>query len=216
MRERFNVIGYDYGKTMYRNIYDNIATTNMQGAKAKKIIHMMAKKVPNWEVPSNKYVTVESTDNEGRTTTTQVLQPILGTERNLLGAINVAPQVHSKVNTHRPSCKFSFICTLSRESGVLTSEELQLLIDHKTGYVKNTSRGRTMVQQYHRLGSVLERHMQADLNRYWLYNTLYDRWLKNIVKYVRDGEYDNAEDSYLDMLKYLCRRYNVRYPYDRR
>jgi len=214
MRERFNAVGYSYAKSYYRNIYDMQTSHGVRGASALGAIKMIRTKGV-WDAGDTEYIPASThedpEDPEGTISVPATVIPVPDTKEPTLCAVNMANQVHSKVNTHRPSCKFSFICTLAQESDTITMEELELLISHKETVVKRTVKGRRMVQQYHRLGSVLERRMQSDLNRYELYDKLHRVWLNDIVKEVQASNADRAEKLYLDMLKYLCTRYGVVY-----
>jgi len=77
-------------------------------------------------------------------------------------------------------------------------------------YVKSTKRGRKIVLEYNRLGSVIEKRMLADLKRDEVYRKVYDDWLASVVVDVREGRFDEAEVKYMQAVDWLCTRYGMK------
>jgi len=206
MRERFTVTSYNYGKTAYRNMYEAVHTNAVQGAKAKKVLVEHRKVAPKVLMRPTHFVDCEETsdvDGEIETKTWQELREY-GVAEAAIGAVDITEWIHTKINNDRPSCKVSFICSMAEQSGLLSAEELEMLIKHKEGYVMQTDEGRKIVQKYHRLGSVLERKMQGDAE---VSQIVHDRWLRGVVEDVRSGRYEAAEEKYMECIGWLSKRY---------
>ena len=216
MRERFTKTTYNYDYTWFRNLIGTINIYNYSGGRPMSIMKVHRKNAGvgamrydhKWEMVTE---ADDPDDGEYGSTTTSRVDTGVGPSLQVVGAVDVADQIHRLVNNHRPSCKVSFICTLSFEGDVLPKEDLELLIDYKVNTLLTTPEGRKIVQRYHKLGSVLERKMQTDLNKQKVYKFIYERWLSKVVEAVRAGDGDTAEDLYNECVEYLVKRYGVKY-----
>lgn len=135
---------------------------------------------------------------------------VIGDGSEIVASTDLNNWIKKLVNNDEPSCMTSFVCTLVHNSGIMSQEDLDVLIHHKATYVRKTKQGRKQVSEYHRLGGVLENKMQSDPNYHWLCDKLYDNWLKDCVIAVKDNKPDEAEKLYNDMLDWLCDRYKVK------
>ena len=203
MRERYYKTKYSFAKTAFVNMYYARRVEAIGAAHALYLLKKHEKLVPVVDGPFTKGV-----DEEGRVPMYIMFKRNDGGK--LLGAVDVAEQVHSMINNYRPNCLLSWICTMVKNSGLITEEELAMLIDHKMNYVKSTKRGRKIVLEYNRLGSVIEKRMLADLKRDEVYRKVYDDWLASVVVDVREGRFDEAEVKYMQAVDWLCTRYGMK------
>ena len=199
MRERYYKTKYSFAKTAFVNMYRTRKVEAVGAAHSLYILKKHEKLTPRVSSPH-----VSNSDELVYRMFTEV------TEGGMIGAVDAADQVHSMVNDHRPSCSVSWICTMAKNSGLITKEELDMLIDHKMNYVKATKRGRKIVLEYNRLGSVIEKRMMADLKRNDVYKKVYDDWLADVVVDIREGRFDEAEIKYMQAVDWLCARYGMK------
>lgn len=191
---------HNYGLTYYRNFYNNRVAGGRSGAKAIKVLQQHMTDAPVWDAANQ-----DTVDGPGGI---QIPYDIDGTVP-CNGAVDVVKWLKAEINSDTIDCKVSFICSLVQETGIMPQEDLDIFIAHKQNYVRATERGRAIVSQYHKLGAVLERKMQQDLYRYKVYEHLYEEWLKEVVQYIKDEEFDLAEETYFEAIKYLAKRYNM-------
>ncbi len=224
MRERYNAVGYNFGKTAYRNLYQARQRDCVAGGHPLYVMKTHAVAAPKTSMTPSVYVPAHMAqvlvssyvDDNGVRQDTYEEQMIPGHEEATgatvvgIGAVDIANWIHIKINNHRPSCKVSFICTLVQESGLMSQADLDILIDHKLTEVKKTTRGRAMVLEYHKLGGILERKMQSDLRKSVVYKYVYETWLVDILAAVKTGEFDVAEKLYIECLYYLIDKYKVK------
>lgn len=208
---------YNFGMSYYRNFYSNRVAGGVSGAKAIRVLNKHLEytagtdwytynqemvETPDGEDPPGVIITYEDIvfEEDGITP----IDPVLCTS-----SLDMDEWLKEHINNDVIECKTSFICSLVKETGIMPQEDLDIFIAHKQNYVRSTERGRRIVSQYHRLGSVLERKMQQDLYRYKVYTHLYETWLKDVVQYIKDEEFTKAEETYFEAIKYLAKRYGM-------
>jgi len=196
MRFRYGNNPYRYGLTWYRNMAAAIRARSTGGSAPLKVLKEHARNAGVWNV-------------QAESETGQRVGPAV----DVAGAVDLVNQVHSMGNTDKPECMTSFICTLAKDSGVMSAEELEVMLDHQAGYLLQSTRGRKIVKEYHKLGAVLERKMQQDMHKLKMYQKLYDTWLKKVVELIKAKEYDEAEKVYYECVRWLCEYYEVKNGY---
>ena len=204
MRERFSH-GYSYNKTFFRNLYDSYINWNIAGASSLNLLKLHAKTVGSTPNTKEVITTVQDPDTGEMTSNSSNI----GDGSLIVASANMADMIHDKVNNDKPSCMTSFICTLVHTSGIMSQDDLDILIDHKVNYVRRTRRGMKQVSEYHRLGGIIEDKLQNDPSFYTIANKLYDTWLRDCVIAVRSNEPDEFERLYTEMVDWLCERYKV-------
>ena len=210
MRKRFTASGYSFGKTYYRNYYDSTIAENTGGASMLYTLKTHYRNAPSVNMYNQKSVAGTSgTRDDGTTYTTFPMIVDIGEAYPTTCAVDIVQQIHSKINKDEPSCKVSFICSLVTNSGLMTNEELQLLINYKTNVIRRTEEGKKLVKQYYTLGAVLEKKMQNDIVKHSVYREVYDRWLKDVLEAVKVNNKDKATELYLECVDWLCKKYKV-------
>ena len=199
---------YDFGKTAYRNFYSNRIAGAVSGAKSIRAINKHMELAPSWST-ANQIVVPEQDSETEEWYDTYIDSTEPSDARLCNGAVDIDVWLKANINNDVIECNVSFICSLVKQTGLMSQEDLDIFIDHKVNYVRKTKRGRKIVAQYHRLGAIMQRKMEEDLYRHAIYKHLYITWLADVVECIKQKEFDKAEKLYFEAIEFLAKRYKL-------
>jgi len=205
MRILVRATDYKFSKTFFRNVYDGITNDSISNGR---LFHMM-KSVHYAKVPKSVQQNIVSyttyVNDEGNSTST----PVYGPTFEISGGADFTNYIKTHINNNEPECKWSFICTMSKESGLISQEELDMLIDFKMRKILVDREGKRIVAEYKKFGLSVEQKIRNDISHRKVHQYMYDTWLRDIVELVKnDCSRNEFLVKYYAMVNWLKRRYN--------
>jgi len=223
MRERWKGTTYDFGKTYFRNFYDLQKTYGITGAAALKMIKLLTKNAPSYEVTTDNIVGYKTEtryvrnsyggvvyDENGQPKTEEVKIPIYEKKR-IIGGVDFVNYLHNYSNG-TPDCKVSFICTFMNELGLVGDDLYWEMREYMIHY-ENQDRYKEFAKRYKKVGAVITREIRKDEHRQEVFEYLSPLVLNEFVPAFKKRDDEKVTKIFCKIVKWLCERYNVKgYP----
>jgi len=188
MRERWKGTTYDFGKTYFRNFYDLQKTYGITGSAALKMVKLLVKNAPNYEVTTGDYK-----------------------KKRIIGGVDFVNYLHNYSND-TPDCKVSFICTFMNELGLVDDDIYWEMRKYMIHY-ESQQRYKEFAKRYKKVGAVITREIRNDEHRQEVFEYLSPLVLNEFVPAFRKRDDEKVTKIFCKIGKWLCERYNVKgYP----
>ena len=115
----------------------------------------------------------------------------------------------SKVVKSDSSCFITTATCLALNKGDNCDELNELRLFRDKYIINDDSDGTALVEEYYRIGPILVKYIEKEVNPLSVYLMLWRNYIKPSYKLLNKRRYSEAKMKYISMVKMLCEKYNV-------
>ena len=123
-------------------------------------------------------------------------------------------------NNYSTNCSYSYesssggLCFITTATCVALNkqddcEELLAFKHYRDTTLINESNGPSIIREYYRIAPRIVEAIEKEVNPIYAYKMIWNKFIKVGYNYLLEDNKDKAKDTYIDMVLYLCERYNI-------